>query len=236
MALLLGGVSYPLAAQATGASLLPVADPWLAKALPFWQACLNAYLGSALAAALPGQIHDAARPACATALPIDPLPWLGAQPLRPPLLACYPADGEFARRTMEHDQITGGYKVVYVLPPLDFVLMQRVAPILQAAFGLLMRVTEEQHDPAYASDAEVWAPSGAVSVTFGKAVYGLFGEEDAQTRMPMFQADVSVVIRDEFAPDQGAALEYMLAQTGAGTNEEGILPDAIAVRTDVVST
>lgn len=235
MALLFGGLSFPLTAQAAGASVVPVADPFLNKALPYWQTCLNTYLESAYAAAMAGRAMGTTQRACRSAIPVDPLPWLDTGLiLEPPLLACYPVKGPSTRLTMQRDRVDFNYRLTYVLPALDWTTYVKIAPILQAAYALLIKVTEEQHDAAYNSGERIWDTAGLTMLRIDNAEFGALDRPGTAGHfMPSFVADVTVEIRDDYDPSSGSTLSGMDVNVDEGTGDGSLLVDAVQGSTDV---
>lgn len=237
MALTIGGITYPLTAQATGATLLPVADPFLAVALPFWQQCIETYMSSAYVAVMANQVTAAANAACVTTFPIDPVAWIDIVTFRPPLLACYPVSGNWNRLTSEHDRNAMLYRLAYILPGVSFDQMTRVAPMLQAVINLIMLVTEQQSDPSYNSNQKVWTAAGCTSVAIGSWEIGFMAPKDeVGHQLPTLLSDVHVVLRNEWNYTGAVALTYGLIQTGVGDGGTGVIDDLIEGRTDIPVT
>lgn len=228
MALLFGGISFPLDAQPTGASVVAVADPFLARALPYWQACLNYYIEDAYVAAMGAKASGGTSRACRTTLAVDPIPWLDTQVIETPLLACFPTKGPAKGLTLERDRIDFAYRVIYCLPSMDWSTYQKVAPILQAAYALLIKVTEQQHDDAYNSGERVWDEAGTMMLHFDNAEFGALDSPRVQGHfMPAFTAEMLVAIRDEYDPTEGTTLGGQTVSVGEGDADEGILDDAV---------
>jgi len=203
MALTIGGITYPLAAQATGATLLPVADPFLAAALPFWQTCIDTYLSSAYVAVMANQVTAAANAACVTTWPVDPVPWIDIVTFRPPLLACYPVSGNWNRLTSEHDRDAMLYRLI----------------------NLIMLVTEQQSDPSYNSGQKVWSAAGCTSVAIGSWEIGFMAPKDeVGHQLPTLLSDVHVVLRNEWNYTGAQVFSTVEATIDAGTSQDGLLP------------
>lgn len=232
MALTFGGITYPLVAQADGAAVVSVADPFIAKALPFWQRCIATYIETAYAAVMKGQTIGLTNRACQTTLDIDPVPWLDTQIIKPPVLAIYPVKEGFARLTMERDTTVTDYKVAYVMPAVTFEKYKLLAPMLQAVFRLLVCVTEQQFDASYESGQRVWDAAGTMSVVFGEAQYGSLESADKIGHfLPAFFADVNVSLESAFNQTGATTMtdqEVTVDEgTDAGTGEGGLLEDAV---------
>lgn len=236
-----GGLVLPLVAQATGASILKVADPFLYQALPFYQWALQTYLAAAYEAALAGQATaTAGTNACLTTSPANPIPFLEAGLInRPPLLAIWPVKGRWERRTMQHDHVVDEYRLAYVLPAMAWDQMQRVGPLLQAAHKLLTLVTEKQAFPDYTpkdgtAGAIVWKAAGTERVQFAAHEFGAFEKVDtAGSYMPCLFADIEVASRDSWDTTNATTYLDSLLKIGIGTSSDGILADAIEAQTDV---
>ncbi len=227
MGLKFGGITYPLVAQADGAAVVGVADPFTAKALPFWQKCIATYIETAYAAAMKGQTIGATNRACQTILAVDPVPWIDTEIIKPPLLALYPVKERFAGLTLERDTTVTDYKLAYVLPAVTFDKYKLLAPMLQAVFRLLTCVTEQQRDASYAAGELVWDAAGTMSVLFGEAQYGsLESIKQSGHFMPAFFADVNVTLESTFDQTGAVTLTDQQATIDEGTSEDGLLPDA----------
>lgn len=232
MGLILGGVTYPLPSPGGGGDITALADPLQAKALAYWQACIDAYIKPAYVAAMAGQATATANQACTLTLPVDPVPWLDSQLLRPPVLAIYPVSGTWGKNalapyTLEHDTIDYTYHVVYVLPAVTFAQFLRISAFLQAVYEVLVLTTEKQSDPHYNSSEEVWQGVGTSAVYFSEVKFGAL--ESVKTVghfMPMFQADFHAVLRDRYDESAAVAITSQLIKTGIG-EDVGILDDAI---------
>jgi hypothetical protein len=226
--LIFGGITYPLVAQAAAQPVVSVADPFLSKALPYWQTCIETYCVAAYAAVMTNQTEGAINRACKTTLAIDPLPWIDVQTIQPPVLALYPVEEVFGRLTLEHDQTVTDYKLAYVLPAVTYDRFKALAPMLQAVFRLIVAVTEQQHDAAYDSDARVWDDAETVAVTFGKVQYGQLESADKIGHfMPAFFADVNVAIRGEYYRTDAVTMTDQEVTVDEGTSEDGLLTDAV---------
>lgn len=215
-----GGVTFPLAVPAQGEGLLAIAQPFVAKALAYYKACLNAYLDAAYGAAMAGKAQGPlGQRACVEVGPVDPSLQLVKVSHGTPYLAIYASDGLAESHSFQYVQNTTKYRLAYVLEPMALDEMQEIAsPILSAAMMLLIRVTENQSDPNYNNGEQVWDVAGTMSVTFGKwqivpeEYKGLTGMNFCALR-----AELTVVERENPDPDLG--------QTFDGASEGLDVPD-----------
>lgn len=232
-----GGVDLPLAQQATGASILRVADPFLYQALPFWQWALQNYLSGAYEAAMAGQaLATAGTNACLTTAPTNPIPFIeGGSVIRPPLLACWPQKGQWEQFTLQRRHVKTTYSLAYVLPATDFDQMQRVGPLLQAVLAVLTLATEKQAIAAYtpvsgAAGDNVWHAAKVEAVAFNTYSFDAFLGTATKTYQPVLTAEVVVTKRDEWV-EPGHDFLTTIASIGVGENEVGIFPDFIQIDT-----
>jgi len=227
MGIIFGGIRFPLSAATPTVN---VADPWLARALPFWQQCIKTYIADAYQAAYPGSKTGP----CAKTVSCDPVPFLDTVVLPAPLLAVFPTGGSMARQTLERDQITTDYRVCYVLPAATFDTLDRVTPLLWAVYVLLVGVTEKQSDDSYQSGARVWHEAGTDDVVWQDYEIGFLEDEKrAGHFMPALMATVRVRIGDEYDDTDATAFAGHNAAVGIGDNIAGILDDAIEIETTV---
>lgn len=236
--LLVGGESYPIAAQATGATLLPVVDKWLSIALPYFQACLSAYLDTAYRAAMAGQVPTSVttNAACQETAPVDPEPFFADTNLmaRAPLLAIFPKSSVFKRLTLEKDDVVTTYGCTYVLPAATWDQARRVGPILQAVLGLLIEVTKNQQDPNYNGGQLVWDAAGTQEIWWKNASYGFFLDpKNAGHYLPALMAEIEVTREDAQDLSQAIALTYMNTAIGVSDDGSAQLPAFVNAQTNV---
>lgn len=200
---LLGGVSLPATTPATGADLLGACDPFLAALLPYLKHVFNKCLAAPFVAAMAGQAagDDAA---CVETLPADYGPFLGTRGLKTPLLAGYPVSAAFAERTTHYERMVVTYRVDYLLPALDFDKVRRVAPLLQAAAGLVLLAVRRGGDPSYLDGRRVLEESKVEAIRVVGAEFGVFSRENLAQIHPELRMTLEVALR-EF-DDDGASL------------------------------
>lgn len=192
----IAGVTLPTTTPATGADLLGTCDPWLAAALPYFKHCLNRALARPYAAAMAGQVlTGATTAACVETLPVDPAPYLASRALRLPLLCGYPVSATFAERTMHHERMAVTYRLDYLLQPVTHDQAQRVAPVLQAAAGVLMQAIRRGSSASYQSGADVWTDTLVEYVRCTGATFGIFDRADLAHPLPALSLTVEVGCR-----------------------------------------
>lgn len=241
MTLIIGPTTLPLVAQATGQPLTPVADAWLAKALAYWQTCINTYCEAAYVAAMAGKaLGVAGRRACQETSPVDPVPWLDVEVFRGPMLAVYPVEGKYEWHTLEHDQTNTKYQIKYILPAVPFEVAKVVAPLLQAVLATIIMVTEAQHDASYNSDERVWEPAALGGTRLHRLYFGgyeigfLVDPEAAGHALMCLSLDVTVEAVDTWTVTTSTTIVGTQIQTGIGDNVDGgILVDAVLGNSEI---
>lgn len=234
MGIIIGGITFPLVAQAAGAAVAPVADPFANVALPYWQKCIDVYIKPALIVALGLQVQGTTNQACRATLQVDPLPWLDSVIQDAPVLACFPARARESRLTMERDQVTFTYRLLYILPATDWETYKKVAPIVSAAYVLITGVTERQFDANYASGQHVWTTAGLTKIEFGEAEFGLLEPPSSiGAPLPFFATEVFIYLRTEADETDSEDLDDQDVDVDEGTAEDGLLPDAVSGKTSV---
>lgn len=238
MALLIGGESFPLA-TGTGAVVQPYADQFLYRALDFYQWSLNNYLATSYQNALAGQVTVSSNAACVTTMGVDPEPWLDSfTPQRPPLLSIFPMRAEFKRKTTEKDNTIWHYGVRYVLPAMAFEQYSRLAPVLQAAWNLLVLVTEKRGDPAYtpqgsSAGTNPWTLCGVQELWWENAEFGFLAGREQGHFMPSFFSSLMVVREDAWDASAATSFTYAMVSTTVGDNT-GLEPSPLVqAETDV---
>jgi len=227
--LLLGGIAFPLVAPSTGGTLVTVGDPFLDVALPYWQHCLNHYLGAAYVAAMAGQASVvASNRACVETSVIDPAPFLGDRALRLPLLACFPMRGTCKHQSIEREAVQSTHRLLYILPALSWEQQKRIGCVMQAALKVLHLATEEQGVDSYQSGANVWDDAGTSEITFQTWQIGQLPNENAFTAHLALQVDILVRERSDYDETTGAPLWGMTIQLDVGDTGEGDLEDLVS--------
>jgi hypothetical protein len=224
-----GGLSFPLATP-SATTLLQDADPAIFWALDYFSTMLATHIGARLVAESTACGATDITAAVRSTVPYDPAPLLTTQQLKLPMLAVYRIRDRYQRITSawSHEEATWG--VTYVLPPLRDDQVERLWPILHAAAIVIHNRTEQGHDPAYRSNALVWADLARVErigVTGGS-----FGRYDVTDQLYMPAWTGEIVCRErEMPPTDLPALAGTddaidLAQSGAAT-----IPDLVNIRT-----
>ncbi len=241
MTLIIGPTTLPLVAQATGQPLTPVADAWLARAIDYWQTCINTYCEAAYVGAM-GDLSPgpAGKRACQETSPVDPVPWLDVEVFRGPMLAVYPVEGKYEWPTLEHDQTTTKYQIKYILPAVSFDTAKVIAPLLQAVLATIIMVTEAQHDASYNADQRVWEAASLGGTALSQMYFGgyemgfLVDPEDAGHALMCLSLDVTVEAVDRWTVVTDTTLVGSQIKTGIGTDLDGaILPDAVIGNSEV---
>ena len=235
MSLQIGGITYPLPAPGNGRSLLTVADPFTAKALSYWQACLNQYFAAAFDAAMGGQASDPIdMRACVETGNVDPSAFTIQTTYKLPYLAMWPVSMTSNRRTIRWNQVETTYRAAYVLPNATADMAQQASlPLLTAAYKLIRLVTEAQSDPAYNGGESVWFVAGTEYVNVTDATVGFTPNDDRHVMFPMLS--FGVVSGDLQKADQDKPVyvgaDHHIDQPDPGPL--GLLADVVVIKTDV---
>lgn len=155
-----GAVSFPLAVATTN-GLLRDADPALYYALEFYTAVINAHLSTRLAAEAALISYSGLTAAVKSALPYNPGPFLTESQTAFPVLALYRGTEQHNERTLSWRMTSSEWVLSYVLPPLNAMQAERLAPALNAVKVIVENRTEVGFDPNYASGAKVFGSSYA---------------------------------------------------------------------------
>lgn len=228
MAILVGGIAFPLAPPAAAGDLAASCDPVASSLLPYYRALIRHYCSAAFAAATSTPAAASQYPeACeaAAAAPADVCLARSAQRL--PLLTLSP------RRARDAGQETFGsvsdkveYRLEYVLPAFDPEVEERVRPILLAVRHLLLAATYHGGDANVPGSALALAAAGLDEIEFGEADFSDF--EGPQRRLPMLAMSLIVKVSTREDPNAGALLARQLATLDAGSDADGGLVTALA--------
>jgi len=195
-----GSVAYPLTASLTN-TLLHDADPAIDKALAYYSAVLNAYMGGRFVAAAAEQGYAFAS-AVQQTIPLEPSPFLASTEFRFPLLACWRSSETYAEWTSAFETDTATWELSYVLPPLPSARQTlALVPILRAVARIISRCTSMGADPNYNSGELVWAACGVQRARVLGVRYA--GYEPIDTNNRFFRA-VNIkleMLERDFYPD-----------------------------------
>lgn len=232
MALVFGGLSFPLAAPVDG-DLEPVAQPFTSHYLPYLQDVLNHYVGAAFAAAMRGKVAgQSATLACQQTGIVDPGFQLAKTTCRLPYLALYVESGTVSEGTMRWDNVETKYALAYILPPLPIETIQEVAvPLLAAVQKLLVLAFKLGGDDSHEAGRRVGDASGIVSVRMGawQIVQQEVGDGmRTEQAFPMLLAEVFVVEQEGYDDASGETLEGIDASLDV-SSDDGVDPDTVQI-------
>lgn len=221
MTIVFGGRSFPLVAVGDA-----IPQPFVDKALPYFQDCINAYVGAAFAATIRGKVQgQAGELACQEVGRVDVGYQLTKKAFRLPYLCLSLDSGAFSEGTARWDQDATKYELSYILPPLPEETIQEVAvPLLGAVAQLLAMLVKAGGDPNHRDGARVWDESAIVSVRMGaySLEYLTLGmDTPTAQRFPLLRAEVFVVEQEGFPA--GDALTR-LDSTYDGAGPDGTFP------------
>lgn len=196
-----GAVSFPLT-QDLSNSLLRDADPALYYTLAFFKSVIETHVGPRLVAQAQQNGVRAIDKAINYFLPMDPGKHLQDTQVKFPLLAVWRKSSRFEVAAQSYMRRVGRWGVAYVLPPLSAGDAERILPVLSAVEAVLLNRIENIGDPAFMSDANVWALAGVEEVELISAQYGSWTlQERTNLDFPAWIAELEVKERDMAAPD-----------------------------------
>lgn len=214
-----GATVFPLPSATTN-GLLKDADPALFYVLDFYTTILNAHLSTRLAAEATLIGYTGITAAVKTSLPYHPGPFLTESQTAFPVLAVYRKSETHTERTLSWRMTNAQWAVSYVLPPLNAMQAERLAPALNAAKVIIENRTEIGFDPNWTSGANVFRSSYAnlegIDVTGSQ-----FELWDLGQQLPFHALTISLSVRERQMPASGA-FESM-----AGIDTSFALPDQI---------
>ncbi len=176
-----GSVAYPLTASLTNSSLRD-ADPAIDKALAYFSAVINAYVGDRFAAAA-AQEGYAFPSAVVQTIGLEPSPFLLSSEFKFPLLACWRSEETYAEWTSAFETDTAAWEVSYVLPPLPSPRQTQVfVPFLRSVARIISRCTSMGADPNYNSGELVWATCGVQRARVVSARYAGYAPIDTNDK------------------------------------------------------
>lgn len=236
-----GNVQYPLPASGSGlggvgASLLRDADPALFYLLEFCESILRTHLESRFTyeATACGAQHIGS--IVSETLPLDPVPFLTEQHIKPPLLAAYRKSGKpiwIGSTKHSVDDI----ELVYVLPTLQAGEAERLLPILRAVAAVLDNRIEQGFDPAYTPTSPTgtageswWKRAGVVKAGVMGVSYGEYAGANGLF-FPAVTMNIEMTERSDFALDTYDELDRVDADIDIDTVTEvvqiQVYPDAL---------
>lgn len=230
MAILVGGISFPLAPPSGAGDLAASCDPVATHLIPYYRALIRFYCSAAFAAATASPPEATVYPNACEATAAAPAELcLTDEALQLPLLTLHPL------RARDAGQQTTGtvsdrieYRLEYVLPRLTYEQERRVRPMLLAVRALLLGATYHDGDANVPGSALALKNAGVDELEFGDADFSDF--QNAKRRLPMLAMSLFVKVSTREDPNAGAALASVLAAVDAGSDADGLLPNLVEVQ------
>lgn len=143
-----GRTYFPLAASASGSTLLQDADPAIFYLLEFYASVLNTHMGERFLAEAASASAGRITSAVAETIPLNPETFLTSENFSFPLLCAARLSSRFVYQGQQKFAVSR-VKVDYVLPPLTGGAAELLTPILHAVAAIIDNRTERGFDPSY---------------------------------------------------------------------------------------
>lgn len=222
-----GGVTYPLASQASDTSLLALCDPTIAKLVAFLASVLETHVGAALVGAADGVAPIAAM--VANTISLNPSDVSKVDQLDFPLLAVWRKASEKKSRTGNWVHSEWRIGVAYILPPLSAARAIQLHPALNAVEQAIVNRLHLGYDPAFNSGERILAAAGIAACRVDKSEIGRW---DVSNELDFHGWFAELVVSEQESPNTAGLhpLTGINVKATDGSDQSGNPVDLINAR------